>query len=900
MEHFINDSESNKMTPHKSDGVNSRESTHLSELPWLAHWKPSSTENGSQDISKLPTPSGRSKQTSVENLPQGPHCSKSGTCEADRPASKDDEQDIQKDEEEFVELRPSLLLPGECIVARSIKSKGMEKLCDLVGRGPKTTTLPPQPKLLLVNQSPAFKQPRDSDGQRKISTHGVSPLLFPSSTANFVFLDTQPPMLYKVLKGCQKTTDPGAASSASSPPHATDTSFGTIAACKTKTWPLAVRECSGQESNVSKACNGQFEDLEDQSSQVLKAKHESENYNMSDSKLDRYEFIESASVGPKHGKPEFKCNTSSLRPSICSKDGKSQCNFTETHSSHISCTHSALCKNKQCDCENKQCQHGCCFTFLDSGKRICTAATANEGNSGTEKKFTSPILGDFLFSRGEGKLKLNFSDMEFTAGKTSMPKDAKIAELPDTTVSNALPACSLHGLETVRVCTTVDKVEGVPGGPSKFSKTTHHFLITKKTDMAFSKEDRLIKRSSVDAKIDQNSFLRLFGVSPAFCPCDRKDTRMKLTSCRAARAGLLNEDTHGHCYRSSDIAAETSTIQQARASYLKSMNNNEVHTETSGFEASLGQTPSQLVSKDNFAWKRNAASVEEMACLVHCTAQASSVNVKHESSSETEPLDLNLVMSKGFGKGLALTAVNKDNVEAGTSCDPLERTTFPRKKPSKSNVSPSCSAMHACEDRKEMCASRTQSLDAEDLPAHADQPDPSQSDFSHPDQRPSSRWVKRLKRSHLEAFGTKRSVDGDISSHDKKIKLFSKVFNYGRSISKSELSTACIEKQQHQLVETVILPRHRRSAVDLMRESKDILSDPWIQRWRSAKGGGIQIGSAEVICEPECSKVSIIELQGKEFPSLGAMALMGKALTNFRPCEFRRMGPFVVWKTKSY
>ncbi|CAN6446640.1 unnamed protein product [Victoria cruziana] len=858
MEHFINDSGSNKGASHKSDGVNTRESTDVSKLTWLAHWKPSSTENASQDMS---TPSLRTKQTSEENLPQEPYYRKFGIFEADRPASKYCEQGRLKDEEEFVEVRPSLLLPGKCMVTRSIKSKRMEKLCDLVGGSGKTTTLLSQSKLVLANQSPVLKQPRDFDGQRKISSHTVSPLLFPSSNAKFVFLDTQPPTLYKVLKGCHKTTDLVAASSASSPAHATDTTFSTISACKAKTWPLGERECSGQESNVSKACNARLEYLADQSHQVLNVKHESESYNFFDSKSDTYKFTESASVSPTHGKPNFKPNTSSFPPFICSD--------------HIICAHSAFCKNKECDCENKQRQDVSCSTFLDAERKISMAGTGNEGNDGSEKIITSPIAGGFLSSRGE--------------------------EIPDTTVSNEAPACSLHDLETVRICTTVDKLEGTPGGPSKFSKTTRHFLITKKTDTAFSKEDQLIERSSVDAKFDQNGFLQFFGLSPSFRPLGTKDTRLKPTSCGTATYGLLNDNTHGHCYRSSDDAEGTSTFQQAIESHLKSVDYSEIHTEAGGLEASFSQTLSQLDFKDNFTCKKNAVSVEEMTCLVHCAAQASSANVKHESSSETEPLHLNIFMSGDSSKGVALTSVNKNCVEAENSCVPLQRTTLARREPSRNDVSPSCSAMGGYEDRKEMCASRTQSLDAEDLPTHADQPDPSLSDFSHADRHPSSRWVKRLKHSHLETFGTKRSVVGDISSHDKKIKLFSKVLNYGRSPSNSELlSSACNEKQQRQLVETVILPRQRISSLDLTRESNDILSDPWIQRWCSAKGGGIQISSAEVICEPECSKISIIEMQGKEFPSLGAMALMGKALTNFRPCEFRRMGPFVVWQTKGH
>ncbi|KAJ3704319.1 hypothetical protein LUZ61_008024 [Rhynchospora tenuis] len=61
----------------------------------------------------------------------------------------------------------------------------------------------------------------------------------------------------------------------------------------------------------------------------------------------------------------------------------------------------------------------------------------------------------------------------------------------------------------------------------------------------------------------------------------------------------------------------------------------------------------------------------------------------------------------------------------------------------------------------------------------------------------------------------------------------------------------------------------------------------WIQRWCVKKvpsegGENFENGPKE-------------ELEGRQFPSIAAMAMMGKAMNKFRPGEFQRRGPSVVW-----
>lgn len=70
----------------------------------------------------------------------------------------------------------------------------------------------------------------------------------------------------------------------------------------------------------------------------------------------------------------------------------------------------------------------------------------------------------------------------------------------------------------------------------------------------------------------------------------------------------------------------------------------------------------------------------------------------------------------------------------------------------------------------------------------------------------------------------------------------------------------------------------------------------WIGRW--CEGGSPvfhgdpgQRGQAK---KPDQASEEI----GGQFPSIAAMAMMGRAMNKLRPCEHQKKGPFVVWKTE--
>uniref|UniRef100_A0A2N9J2S5 Uncharacterized protein n=1 Tax=Fagus sylvatica TaxID=28930 RepID=A0A2N9J2S5_FAGSY len=216
-------------------------------------------------------------------------------------------------------------------------------------------------------------------------------------------------------------------------------------------------------------------------------------------------------------------------------------------------------------------------------------------------------------------------------------------------------------------------------------------------------------------------------------------------------------------------------------------------------------------------------------------------------------------------------------------------------------VLPDLPALSSPVDRKDTSTSRTQSLDAEHLLSHAEHPMTLNSSGCRDDplgREPSSRWLKRLKHSASNsAHGTKSSKMGEASSHSK---FFSKILKCG--ITSSELTMGrCNGKELVALDQNATLLRNgESSSVDSVKKCLDVtLSHPWIQRWCHNRTASPQKKpEAVMVCEPQCSKAKIGAFQKKKFPSIAAMALMGKAMCGFQTCEIKKRGSFVVWNTK--
>lgn len=216
---------------------------------------------------------------------------------------------------------------------------------------------------------------------------------------------------------------------------------------------------------------------------------------------------------------------------------------------------------------------------------------------------------------------------------------------------------------------------------------------------------------------------------------------------------------------------------------------------------------------------------------------------------------------------------------------------------------PNTAAYATSVDDKDTSTSRTQSLDVEHLLSHAEQSKILKSSirtdiFVEPD--PSSRWVKRLKLNPTSAHGTKSSEMAEASSHEKVHKLFSKIMEC--SITSSEPTMGrCQGKEQTAFDQTALLLRNSESSsIDSKKENQDIkLSHPWIRRWcHNVVVSPPKKSKAVEFCKPQCPKPVLDKAQKEHYPSLAAMALMGKAMSGFSPSEIRKMGSFVVWNSK--
>ncbi|CAA7035603.1 unnamed protein product [Microthlaspi erraticum] len=149
----------------------------------------------------------------------------------------------------------------------------------------------------------------------------------------------------------------------------------------------------------------------------------------------------------------------------------------------------------------------------------------------------------------------------------------------------------------------------------------------------------------------------------------------------------------------------------------------------------------------------------------------------------------------------------------------------------------------------------------------------------------SSRWVKRLK-----------TNASDCSGHDET-----------KSLMKTEEASLGQKGSNNLFLEILksginnLQPRNQETTTSQIKNLKqgggeDItLLHPWIQRWCKKKATSTDQGEGqEVRFEPENQK----ETERKQYPSIAAMALMGKALSGLNPYGLRKTESLMVWNAR--
>lgn len=249
---------------------------------------------------------------------------------------------------------------------------------------------------------------------------------------------------------------------------------------------------------------------------------------------------------------------------------------------------------------------------------------------------------------------------------------------------------------------------------------------------------------------------------------------------------------------------------------------------------------------------------------------------KNESSADTDTMDMGSFKENHLS-GLHLSARNKDiTAESNLQFLPpmASKDTNRKRKIELPDINleiPPLQVSSSSTEKSEPCTSRTQSLDMNTLRFNLDHTNSNEcSNSTHHSSNPGNRWIKRLK-----LTATKNPTETRQSN-----KVFGKVTEEKPNLRSDE----CRRKPELQIGESA-------------KECDDItLSHSWIQRWSRNQGEKVPVER----CKPENPKSAAEEFEKKQFPSIAAMALMGKAMSGFQTCKFQKKESFVVWNTKGF
>ena len=202
---------------------------------------------------------------------------------------------------------------------------------------------------------------------------------------------------------------------------------------------------------------------------------------------------------------------------------------------------------------------------------------------------------------------------------------------------------------------------------------------------------------------------------------------------------------------------------------------------------------------------------------------------------------------------------------------------------------------------RETSTSRTHSLGVERLLSHAEEHARSKSGNSSLGPDPCSRWVKRLKLCTLgSAHGTESVTIGESSSHEKANNFFTETLKG----TKASLEPKVVYHAEEQMVPdppATVLTNDKSSFTEAKKAVEITLSHPWIQRWSHKRSASFQKRHESVeLHGPKSSNAVLEELQKEQFPSIAAMALMGKAMNSLNPSQLMKKGPVTVWNAKGF
>lgn len=83
---------------------------------------------------------------------------------------------------------------------------------------------------------------------------------------------------------------------------------------------------------------------------------------------------------------------------------------------------------------------------------------------------------------------------------------------------SSLPSfpCSMHNVENMTTCSTMDPMEDLDRGLTMFPQTSHHFMFAKETNFDFSEGGQILKDSSITTKLKGKTFTEIFSLCPDY------------------------------------------------------------------------------------------------------------------------------------------------------------------------------------------------------------------------------------------------------------------------------------------------------------------------------------------------------------------------------------------------
>ncbi|XP_027354342.1 F-box protein At2g16365 [Abrus precatorius] len=385
--------------------------------------------------------------------------------------------------------------------------------------------------------------------------------------------------------------------------------------------------------------------------------------------------------------------------------------------------------------------------------------------------------------------------------------------------------CSVHDVETMKIYNTEESSRGRP----KISQTTHHFLVSKKTDVNLSDRGQFSRESIVPTKNIGNAFNEILDFSPSASDRAPEGLRLEAVGNSIKSEGKENvQDFKCPTNLKNESSAETDTMD------IDALHKNSL--------------PGDVPLQTNKCSKDSQNSLRSQAAITSAREKAIAKSVNS-----------------------ALLDINQEPHELLTLESPVV-------------------------DR-ETSTSRTHSLDLDHL-SHAEEHSRSNSNSSlGPD--PSSRWVKRLKLSPLGSTnGTDSTKIGESSSNEKASTTFSNIIKDSKTSLEPKI-VCHVEGQMVSYLPTTVSTNSKSSFTEAKKTVEITLSHPWIQRWSHNRAASSQKRhELAELHEPKSSNTQLEEFQKKQFPSIAAMALMGKALNSLSPSELTKKGSIIVWNAK--